>query len=105
MKLYHGSSKQIDLDTNRAMYFTNDINVAKEYAFGLDDLGNFNEQSFIYSIEIQAEQAEIEEDFMYFDCIGYQDYDNMPSVVYNAECEYYCLKNVSKLDLVETYNN
>ncbi len=105
MKLYHGSNKEIELDTNRAMYFTPNIDVAKQYAFGLDDLGNFNEQSFIYSIEIKADQVQIEEEFMYFDCIGYQDYDNMPAIVYNEECEYFCLKNVSKLDLVENYDN
>jgi len=78
MKLYHGSYRQIEkADENRGMYFSNNIEDAKQYALGLDDSGNYNEESFIYSIEI-PENANIiiMDDWMDFDSIGYVNYKN-----------------------------
>ena len=103
--LYHGSSNEITLKAGTCMYFTPDIEVAKQYALGLNDLQEYNEMSFIYSIEIDTDDVVNEDDFMYFDCIGYQDYANMPNVVYNPESNYYCLKNIEGLELIENYEN
>jgi len=104
--LYHGSHRKIDkAESDRCMYFSPDIDVAKEYALGLDDLGNYNNESWIYSIKINIDEVEVEEDFLYFDCMGYQDYEEMPEITYNEECDYYCIKKVEKLKLVEQYEN
>lgn len=104
--LYHGSHEEIKTpEQNRCMYFTSDINVAKEYALGLDDCGNYNEKSFIYSIEVNKDEFILIEEFEEFDPIGYIDFEDMPEKCYNEESEYYCLKNVPKLNLVENYKN
>jgi len=106
ISLYHGSHRKIEIpEQGRCMYFTPDIDVAKEYALGLDDLGNYNGESWIYSIEINLDNVTNEEDFMHFDCMGYQNYDKMPEIVYNEECEYYCIKNVPNMKFIETYKN
>jgi len=106
MKLYHGSHREIsEIDKNRAMYFTTDIKVAKEYALGLDDCGNFNEESFIYAIDVNKDDFTLIEDFLEFDLIGDLDYDNMPKKCYNQESTYYCIKSVEKLDLFDNYKN
>lgn len=87
------------------MYFTQDIDVAKQYALGLNDLCEYNSESFIYKIEIDENQIIIIDDFGYFDGIGYLDYENMPEVAHNLESEYYCVKNVSELTLIKNYKN
>ena len=103
--LYHGSHKVETPEQGRCMYFTPDVDCAKEYALGLDDLGNYNEESFIYSIEIDLDNVTKEDDFLYFDGIGYNDYNEMPEIVYNEESDYYCVKNVPTLILIENYKN
>lgn len=104
--LYHGSHREINvINSNRAMYFTTDIDVAKEYALGLDDCGNYNEESWIYTIEINLEDAVLIEDFEDFDPIGDLNYNEMPEMCYNEEAEYYCIKSVKKIELVEMYKN
>ena len=104
--LYHGSRREIDvINSNRAMYFTTDIDIAKEYALGLDDCGNYNEESWIYSITANKEDFTLIEDFEEFDPIGDLDYENMPEKCYNEEAEYYCIKSVENLDLIENYKN
>lgn len=104
--LYHGSHREIsEITTNRAMYFTTDIDVAKEYALGLDDCGNYNEESWIYKTEINLEDAILIEDFEEFDPIGYLDYNDMPEMCYNDEAEYFCIKSVKNIELVEMYKN
>lgn len=105
MKLYHGSSSEINVDGNRPMYFTADINEAKQYALGLDDLGNFNEESFIYEIEIDETQIVREDDFDYFDSAAYTDYQNLANVTYNPESGYYIVKNPSSLSLISHFEN
>lgn len=106
MKLYHGSSSEITkVDNNSCMYFTPNIEEARQYALGLDDMGNYFDESFIYEIEIDENMIEEEEDFGYFDCIGYQDYDNMPEVVRNEECGWFCVKHPANLTLVEHFEN
>ena len=105
MKLYHGSSTEIELQSGRCMYFSTSIDDAKQYALGLDDCGNYNKESFIYEIEINEDEAVLIDDWMDFDSIGYVDYKNMPEVSYNDEMDYYCLKNVSFLKLILNYKN
>ena len=105
MKLYHGTSNQFTVDDNRYLYLTSDIKVAKLYALGLDSEGNYNEESFIYELEIDESIVVAEDDFEYFDSMGYLDYANMPEVVYNAESEYYCVKHPAGLRLIENYKN
>ena len=47
----------------------------------------------------------VEEDFNHFDCMGYQNYNDMPEIAYNEECNYYCVKNVPTLTLIENMTN
>jgi hypothetical protein len=104
--LYHGSHREVETpEEGRCMYFTPDIDVAKEYALGLDDCGNYNEESWIYSIQIDLDSVTKEDDFLYFDGIGYNDYNEMPEIAYNVEFDYYCVKNVHTLTLIENYKN
>ena len=106
MKLYHGSHREIsEINKDRGMFFTTDLECAKEYALGLDDCGNCNEESFIYSIDVNKEDFTLIEDFEDFDPIADLDYDNMPAKCYNEESEYYCIKSVDNIKLVENYKN
>lgn len=105
MKLYHGSSDKFTADSNRCLYFTPDINIAKEYALGLDDCGNYNPESYIYEMEIDESLVTEEDDFGYFDSMGFLDYDDMPEITHNTETDYYCVKHPNGLRLVEHYEN
>lgn len=105
MKLYHGSSSAISIDENSAMYFTANIQEAKEYALGLNDLGEYSDESYIYEIEIDDNQVVEEDDFGYFDCAAYTDYDNLPEILHNEESGYYILKHPSELRLIEFLKN
>jgi hypothetical protein len=110
MKLYHGSYRKIDnADSNRGMYFTNDINIAKQYALGLDDCGNYNEESFIYEVEISDDvEITVMEDWMDFDQTGYYNYNNSPEFATCEEMEeYFFVKNPNLLTfkLIENYKN
>ena len=110
MKLYHGSYRAIEkADENRGMYFSTNIEDAKQYALGLDDCGNYNEETFIYSIEI-PENAEIVvmDDWMDFDAMGYVNYENTPEFATAEEMEgYFFVKNPDNFDfvLVENFKN
>lgn len=46
-----------------------------------------------------------EDDFDYFDSMGYSDYDNMPEIVHNEETGYYCVKHPAGLRLEEHFEN
>ena len=105
MKLYHGISDNFTVNSNRCLYLTPDINVAKEYALGLDSDGNYNKESYIYEMEIDESLVTEEDDFEYFDSMGYSDYENMPEIAHNAESDYYCVKHPECLRLVEHYEN
>ena len=105
MKLYHGTSDNFTVNSNRCLYLTPDINVAKEYALGLDSDGNYNKESYIYEMEIDESLVTEEDDFEYFDSMGYSDYENMPEIAHNAESDYYCVKHPECLRLVEHYEN
>ncbi len=106
MKLYHGSNRKIEnIESTRAMYFSLDVDVAKEYALGLDDCGNYNKESWIYSIEINKKDSTLIDDFTEFDPIGDLDYNEMPAICHNDESEYFCVKSVGKLDFIEMFQN
>lgn len=100
MTLYHGTSQE----TTKAsyLYFTADIEVAREYAIGLDDCGNYNKESFIYSCEIDENNVTREDDFGVFDALAYN--EDVTGVVYNEESGYYIVPNPT-LTLVEHYTN
>ena len=110
MILYHGSYREIEkADENRGMYFSTNIDDAKQYALGLDDCGNYNEDTFIYSIEI-SDNSEIVnmDDWMDFDAIGYVNYKNSPEIAICDEMEgYVYIKNPSQYSfkLIEFYKN
>lgn len=101
MRLFHGSSSAITLEPNRCLYMTSNLDEAKEYALGLDELGNHNEESYIYALDIDDNNIIEIDDFMEFDAIGYTDYDNMPEIAHNAECGWYCIKHPANLILIE----
>lgn len=110
MKLYHGSYRQIKkADENRGMYFSTNISDAKQYALGLDDFGNYNEESFIYSIEIpDNSKITVMEDWMDFDQTGYYNYKNSPEFATCEEMEgYFFVKNPDNFDfvLLENFKN
>ncbi len=85
------------------MYFSNDIDVAKEYALGLDDCGNYNSETFIYEIKIDLNGVEIEEDFYAFDDTGY--YDGTPDILYNPESGYIYTKYPKGVTLIDSFKN
>ena len=98
--LYHGSSQEItEISSKSGMYFTSDIDVAKQYA------DSNNQGSWIYSIEIETEDAEIWEDYEEFDCLGYQLEEGDPKITFNPECGNYCIVNASDYNftLIEKY--
>lgn len=104
MKLYHGTGTETSPFT---MYFTPDLAQAKEFALGLDNLGNYHLESFIYETEINEDDIAIETDFGIFDALAYTD----PSlegygsdVIYNPESGWYIVKN-PRISLVEHYKN
>lgn len=100
MTLYHGTAQKTDKAS--ALYFTADINVAREYALGLDDCGNYNEESYIYSCEIDESNITREDDFEVFVCMAYNEEVN--GVVFNEESGYYIVPN-PQLTLVEHFEN
>lgn len=103
--LYHGASNEFTADRNRCLYATPNIDEAREYALGLNDLGEYNPQSFIYAIEIDETQAVEVDDFLEFDELGYTGYETMPEIAHNSESGYFCIKHPSGLRLIETFNN
>jgi len=105
MKLYHGSSCKFTAEENRCIYATANIEEAREYALGLDDLGNYADESFIYELEVDETKAVEIADFMEFDVLGYSNYDEMPEIAHNSESGYFCIKHPAGLRLVESYKN
>ena len=105
MTLYHGTSDPFTVNSNRCLYLTPDINVAKEYALGLTGEGDYNAESYIYALDIDESMVTEEDDFDYFDSMGYSDYEKMAEVTHNAEFDYYCVKHPEGLRLVEHFEN
>lgn len=103
MKLYHGTSIETSPFT---MYFTPNIDEAKEFALGLLDCGYYNEESYIYEIEIDETQVSREDDFEVFDSLAYDNPDliGYSNIVYNQKSGWYIVKSPS-LRLVEHYKN
>ena len=56
-------------------------------------------------MEIDESLITEEDDFGYFDGMGYSDYEDMPEIAHNAEFDYYCVKHPEGLRLVEHYKN
>jgi len=74
MRVFHGSSQEIKaVDVNGGMYFSSNLDDAKEFALRLDDCGNYAKESFIYAIDIDETIAVIIEDFDEFDNIDKED--------------------------------
>jgi len=105
IKLYHGSwMKNLKPAERIGMYFSLNIDEAREFALCLCDDGSYNKESYIYSIEINEEDVTVIEDFPTFDSIGNaENYKNMPEVA-NYET-WYCLKNAKNIELVEYFTN
>ena len=103
LTLYHGSSALLEIDNNHPMFATADIKEAEEYALGLTDDGNYNEESYIYEIHVEGDVTEIE-DFMDFDSIDVR-YDEMPEIAHNQESGYYCIKHPARVRLIKHYRN
>lgn len=103
MKLYHGTGQQTSPFT---MYFTSELEEAKRFALGINDLGNYNRESYIYSTEIEESEICIEEDFDTFDCLAYEnkELEGYSRVVFNPQAEWYIVKN-PLLKLEEHYTN
>lgn len=103
MKLYHGTGTETVPFT---MYFAADIETAREFALGLDDLGRYHEESYIYETEINEAEVSIEEDFATFDCLAYENpaLEGYGRVVLNPESGWYIVKD-PVLRLVEHYRN
>lgn len=100
MKLYHGTSQETP--NGISLYMTTSLSEAKQYALGLDDLGNYNQESFIYEMDVDTTNAEIIEDFMEFDGVKYT--EDINHVVFNPESGWYIVPNVV-LTLIEKYRN
>jgi hypothetical protein len=100
MKLFHGTANKTESAT--ALYFTPDLKTAKEFALALDTCGNFNKESYIYSVEIAENDFVVENDFAVFDCLAYS--SEIKNNVYNPEFDWYIIKNPA-LKLEEHYLN
>lgn len=105
MLLYHGASHEFSIDKNRGLYVSPELSVAKEFALGLTDLGDYNEESFIYAIDINVDTAVEIDDFDFFDSMGYNDYDNMPEIAFNKESGWYWIRHPEGLYLLDHYKN
>lgn len=105
MTLYHGTGYAFEIDSNRPLYLTPSLADAKEFALALNDLGEYNEESFIYALDIDETTVVEVVDFQEFDAIGYVSYDDMPEIAHNAECGWYCIKHPGSLRIVEHYKN
>lgn len=104
MTLYHGTGTETSPFT---MYFTPDIKEAKDFALHLDDLGNYNEESYVYATEIDEDGIAIEEDFDIFDALAYNNEElegYSSDIVYNPESGWYIVKN-PRITLIEHYKN
>lgn len=95
MKFYHGSEVEIKEFKNGCIYVSKSIDVAKEYALADSEIG------FIYEVEIEENEIEIEEDFEFFDCGGYTNPNSWDAtVVYNEEKQYAFIKNAAERTFV-----
>ncbi len=100
MKLYHGTSQETP--NGISLYMTSSIEEEKQYALGLNDMGEYNEESYIYSMDVDTNDMEIVEDFMTFDSMKYT--ETVERVVFNPETGWYIVPNVN-LSLVEHFTN
>lgn len=100
MILYHGTGQETP--NGLTLYFTPDIELARQFALSLDDSGNYNSESLIYSTEIQEDDILVEDDFDYFDSMAYT--EEVTRIVYNPEMEWYIVPQ-STLVLIERYTN
>ena len=100
MILYHGTGQETP--SGLTLYFTPDIEVARQFALSLDDSGNYNSESLIYSTEIQEDNILVEDDFDYFDGMAYS--EEVQDVVFNPETGWYIVPR-STLVLIERYTN
>lgn len=100
MTLYHGSSQETP--NGISLYLTSSIEEAKQFALGLNDMGEYNEESYIYAMDVDTTDMEIVEDFMEFDSMNYT--EDIHHVVFNPETGWYIVPNVM-LSLVEHFKN
>lgn len=100
MKLYHGTGQETP--NGLTLYFTPEIEVARQFALSLDDCGNYNSESLIYCTEIPEDNIIIEEDFDYFDGLAYT--EQVTTVILNPETGWYIVPQAT-LVLVERYTN
>lgn len=107
MKLYHGSSQKIENIENRPLFFSSEVKDCEEMALGLDDMGEFNPESYIYMIEVDESKFESIEDFDDFDQDPYLNPDFTPE--YSCHGNWFCVKNPKdagiKLTLVSHTDN
>lgn len=100
MRLYHGTSQETH--SGICLYMTENISEAKQYALGLNELGEYNEESFIYCMDIDDSDIEIVEDFMEFDAMKYT--EEIDHIIFNPETRWYIVPNVN-LTLFENFKN
>lgn len=100
MTLYHGTSQETP--NGISLYMTSSIEEAKQYALGLNDMGECNDESYIYAMEVDTDNMQIVEDFMEFDGMKYT--EDIDRVVFNPESGWYIVPNVV-LALVENFKN
>lgn len=97
---FHGTAQETKNPTY--LYFSKDIEEAKTFALGLDDCGNYNQHSYIYTTEIDMDSVDIEDDFGIFDCLAYN--ETLEKPVYNPKTGWIIVPNPS-LTLIENYDN
>ena len=100
MTLYHGTSQETP--NGISLYMTSSIEEAKQYALGLNDMGEYNDESYIYAMQVDTDHMRIVEDFMEFDSMKYA--EDIDRVVFNPESGWYIVPNVA-LVLVENFKN
>lgn len=98
--LYHGTGQKID--NASYLYFTEDIKEAKQYALALNDLGEYNQESYIYSCDIDETNVVVEDDFDVFDSLAYT--TKIECIIFNPETGWYIVPNPN-IVLTERYDN
>ena len=100
MTLYHGSSQETP--NGISLYMTSSLDEAKQYALGMNDMGEYNEESYIYSMDVDTSNMQIVEDFMEFDSMKYT--EDIDKVVFNPESGWYIVPNVV-LSIIANFKN
>ena len=95
MTFYHGSTSEIKEFRNGCIYLSSNLNDCLEFIAARVESDNAT-QGYIYSIEIDLNESEVEDDFAAFDCGGYLNPKSWDAnIVYNPESGWIFIKDAA----------